>query len=120
MIFIPKSKFYFIFIFRPIEVVLDIMISDLQAHLIKNCLPDDPPCPFLMVEKLAFEMDKHYRETRLQLQLSPVVLRSGHLEAKNELSQGHMLLTGLQFRGHAMFRYGLSFPCCLSHEMMFI
>ena len=86
--------------FRPIEVILDLMISDLQVHLIKNCLPDDPPCPFLMVEKLAFEMDKNYRETRLQLQLSPVVLRSGHLEAKNELSQGHLLLTGLQVQFH--------------------
>lgn len=88
---------------RPIEVVLDISISDLQAHLIKNCLPDDPPCPFLLVEKLAFEMDKKFRETRLQLQLSPVALRSGNsLEGAN-LSQGHLLLTGLQFRGHAMF-----------------
>ena len=86
-------------LYRPIEVILDINIGDLQAHLIKNCLPDDPPCPFLVVEKLVFEMDKNYRETRLQLQLSPVVLRS----CTNSESQGHLLLTGLQFRGHAMF-----------------
>jgi hypothetical protein len=90
-------------LYRPIDVVLDISIGDLHAHLIKNCLPDDPPCPFMTVERLAFEMDKTFRETRLQLQVSPVVLRSGELEAKNELSQGHLLLTGLQFRGHAMF-----------------
>ena len=67
-------------IYRPIEVVLDINIGDLTVHLIKNCLPKDPPCPFLVVEKLVFEMDKNYRETRLQLQLSPVVLRSSGSE----------------------------------------
>ena len=85
-------------LYRPIDVVLDIQLTDLQAHLIKNCTPEDPPCPFLMVEKLVFEMDKKYRQTLLQLQLSPVVLRTG---LPNE--QGHLLLTGLQFRGHAMF-----------------
>ena len=67
-------------LYRPIEVVLDINIGDLTVHLIKNCLPKDPPCPFLVVEKLVFEMDKNYRETRLQLQLSPVVLRSSGSE----------------------------------------
>jgi hypothetical protein len=54
-----------------------------------------------------FEMDKRYRETLLQLQLTPVILRSGisTLDRKksDDLSQGHLLLTGLQFRGHAMF-----------------
>ena len=52
-------------------------------------------------------MDKSYRETLLQLQLTPVILRSGisTLDRKksDDLSQGHLLLTGLQFRGHAMF-----------------
>ena len=67
----------------------------------KNCLPNDAPCPFLVVEKLVFEMSKNYRETRLQLQLSPVVLRSGNPDPNDKV--GHMLLTGLQFRGHAMF-----------------
>ena len=91
-------------IYRPIEVVLDINIGDLTVHLIKNCLPKDPPCPFLVVEKLVFEMDKNYRETRLQLQLSPVVLRSSGSDKVDSLTQqGHLLLTGLQFRGHAMF-----------------
>ena len=62
---------------------------------------------FQVVEKIIFEMDKRYRETLLQLQLSPVILRSGIANAdkkkSDELSQGHLLLTGLQFRGHAMF-----------------
>ena len=76
--------------YRPIEVVLDINIGDLTVHLIKNCLPKDPPCPFVVVEKLAFEMDKNYRETRLQLQLSPVVLRSsGSDKSENWSEQGN-------------------------------
>ena len=88
-----------------------------QAHLIKNCSIDDLPCPFLVCEQVGFEMQKKYRETKLQLLLSPVVLRSGTLSAKSSpttdqqqqqeeedlLKQGHLLLTGLQFRGHAMF-----------------
>lgn len=91
----------------------------LQAHLIKNCSLEDLPCPFVMVEQVGFEMQKKYRETKLQLLLSPVVLRSGGLSPKRrssaepdnnhgsgedeDLNQGHLLLTGLQFRGHAMF-----------------
>ncbi len=69
-------------IYRPIEVVLDISVSNLQAHLLKNCSLHDDPCPFAMVEDISFEMDKKYRETRLQLILSPVVLRSGSLSSK--------------------------------------
>ena len=93
--------------FRPLSVVLDITVHDLQAHLIKYCNTSDPPCPFLCVEKLVFEMDKTYRETRLQLLLSPVLLSSSDLtereEREDHLKAGNLLLTGLQFRGHAMF-----------------
>jgi len=76
--------------YRPLEVELDIVLYDVQANLIKNCSPDDPPCPFLYVEKIVFELDKRYRETLLQLQLSPVLLRSGVAtceKKKDDLSQ---------------------------------
>ena len=93
--------------FRPLSVVLDITVHDLQAHLIKYYNTSDPPCPFLCVEKLVFEMDKSYRETRLQLLLSPVLLSSTDLterdQGEDHLKAGNLLLTGLQFRGHAMF-----------------
>ena len=95
--------------YRPIEVILDLSVNNLVAHLIKNCSKDDLTCPFLVVEQIGFELDKKFRETRLQLLLSPVLLRSGALSAKSRtdgdglLSQGHLLLTGLQFRGHGMF-----------------
>ena len=45
-------------LYRPIDVILDISIRNLQAHLIKNCSINDQPCPFAMVERIAFEMDK--------------------------------------------------------------
>ena len=70
--------------YRPLSVVLDITVHDLQAHLMKYCTPVDPPCPFLCVEKLVFEMDKTYRETRLQLLLSPVLLSSSDLTERLE------------------------------------
>lgn len=110
--------------YRPLNVLLDITVHDLQANLVKYCSPAEPPCPFLCVEKLVFEMDKSFRETRLQLLLSPVLLKVSDLVEKGEedtarqggllqeeaarlqedtARQGHMLLTGLQFRGHAMF-----------------
>ncbi len=86
----------------------------LQAHLVKYCTESEPPCPLICLEKLVFEMDKSFRETRLQLLLSPILLRSADYAercssgaqtagSEPQLRQGHLLLTGLQFRGHAMF-----------------
>ena len=69
--------------YRPIEVILDLSVNNLVAHLIKNCSKDDLTCPFLVVEQIGFEMDKKFRETKLQLLLSPVLLRSGALSSKN-------------------------------------
>ena len=85
-------------LYRPLEVILDIRVHDLQAHLIKNCSENGstPCCPYLIAEQLVFEMDKNYRETRLQLALSPVILRAG-------ITEGFIVLSGLQFRGNAMF-----------------
>jgi hypothetical protein len=86
----------------------------LQAHLVKYCTESEPPCPLICLEKLVFEMDKSFRETRLQLLLSPILLKSADYAercsggaqtagSEPQLRQGHLLLTGLQFRGHAMF-----------------
>ena len=54
-----------------------------QANLVKYCSPSEPPCPVLCVEKLVFEMDKSFRETRLQLLLSPVLLKVGLIIHRN-------------------------------------
>lgn len=109
--------------YRPLSVTLDITAHDLQANLVKYCAPREPPCPFLCVEKLVFEMDKSFRETRLQLLLSPIFMKVSDLvEEKTAAAgltadlrkqpppalgeqprQGNLMLTGLQFRGHAIF-----------------
>ncbi|XP_060850802.1 bridge-like lipid transfer protein family member 1 isoform X1 [Rhopalosiphum padi] len=94
--------------YRPIEVVISITMHDLQAHLIKNCNDNDPPCPVIIIERFGLEMKKSYRDTQLQLLLSPSLLISsdklGNRPAKDHhLNQGHLMLSALQIRGHAMF-----------------
>ncbi|ESO89448.1 hypothetical protein LOTGIDRAFT_234295 [Lottia gigantea] len=93
--------------YRPFAVTVSVTLHDIQAQLIKNCNPDDVACPSLHVERLCFEMDKSYEETKLQLLLSPCVLIardsvSRELEQEH-LKEGHLALSGLQVRGHAMF-----------------
>ena len=41
---------------------------------LQNCNKEDPPCPCVHVERLCFEMDKKYTNTKLQLLLSPCVV----------------------------------------------
>lgn len=73
----------------------------------KGCGNDEPVCPSVYLERLAFEMDKKYTETKLQLLLSPVTLTSSDLVPRpptsGHLSTGFLVLESLQFRGHAMF-----------------
>ena len=87
-------------LFRPIDVVLEVSVTNLMAHLLKHCSESEAPCPALLTDELVFEMDKNYRETRLQLQMSPTILKSGDPVAEE---RKQLILTGLQFRGHAMF-----------------
>ena len=44
------------------------------CYILQNCNKDDPPCPCVHVERLCFEMDKKYTNTKLQLLLSPCVV----------------------------------------------
>lgn len=53
--------------YRPLEVTVGITMHDIQAHLIKNCNENDPPCPVIILERFGFEMKKGYRETELQV-----------------------------------------------------
>ena len=56
--------------YRPIEVILDLSVNNLVAHLIKNCSKEDLTCPFLVVEQIGFEMDKKFRGA-IQQNLAP-------------------------------------------------
>ncbi|XP_076663219.1 transmembrane protein KIAA1109 homolog tweek isoform X13 [Andrena cerasifolii] len=102
-----KSKSFDPRNYRPLEVTVGITMHDIQAHLVKNCGENDPPCPVILLERFGFEMKKRYKETELQLLLSPAialvtdnVIRSGK---ERHLNQGHLMLSALQVRGHAMF-----------------
>ncbi|XP_064637366.1 bridge-like lipid transfer protein family member 1 isoform X3 [Lineus longissimus] len=95
--------------YRPFQVFVSLTLHDVHAHLIKNCSDDDAPCPSAYLERLGFELDKRYHETKLQVLTSPLILcardnveRSG---PQAHLKNGHLALSGLQVRGHAMFSH---------------
>lgn len=73
----------------------------------KNCNDNDPPCPIVLIERLGFEMEKKYNETLLQVLVSPSFLISSDTYSRpskeRHLKQGHLLLSALLIRGHAMF-----------------
>ncbi|XP_076117611.1 bridge-like lipid transfer protein family member 1 isoform X3 [Mytilus galloprovincialis] len=95
--------------YRPFAVTVSLVINDIHGHLVKNCNIDDLPCPSIFLERLCFEMDKTYLETKLQLLLSPAVLVAKDTYPREDdnkhLNEGHLGLSGLQVRGHAMFSH---------------
>ncbi|XP_053666304.1 bridge-like lipid transfer protein family member 1 [Anopheles marshallii] len=94
-------------LYRPLEVIVSVTIHDLQAHVMKNCNENDPPCPIVLIERLGFEMKKRFYETELQVLVSPSFLISSDNTMRpgkdKHLRQGHLLLSAVQVRGHAMF-----------------
>jgi hypothetical protein len=66
----------------------------------QNCNEGDPPCPVILLERFGFEMKKGYRETQLQLLLSPAILLSSDKVTRpskeSHLTQGHLMLSGFQ------------------------
>ncbi|XP_062586140.1 bridge-like lipid transfer protein family member 1 isoform X2 [Saccostrea cucullata] len=95
--------------YRPFAVTVSLAIHDIHGHLVKNCNVDGLPCPSILLERLCFEMDKAYKETKLQLLLSPAILiAKDTFQRENgakHLNEGHLGLSGLQVRGHAMFSH---------------
>ncbi|XP_050552072.1 transmembrane protein KIAA1109 homolog isoform X4 [Spodoptera frugiperda] len=95
--------------YRPLDVTVSIIIHDIQAHLVKNCSESEPPCPVILIERFGFEMDKSFRETKLQLLLSPSILVSANnLSRSNPMNsgalyQGHLMLSSFQLRGNGFF-----------------
>ncbi|XP_034234984.1 transmembrane protein KIAA1109 isoform X3 [Thrips palmi] len=93
--------------YRPLQVTVSVTMHDIQAHLVKNCGEKDPPCPIILVERFGFEMLKSYRETILQVLVSPAFLISSDHALRpgreGHLNQGHLMLSSLQVRHHAMF-----------------
>lgn len=87
--------------YRPLDVVVNLTIHDIQAHLMKNCNETETaPCPIVLIERLGFEMKKRYYETELQVLVSPSFLISTDNIVRpskdKHLKQGHLLLSALQ------------------------
>ncbi|KAH8323336.1 hypothetical protein KR067_005364 [Drosophila pandora] len=94
-------------LYRPLEVMVSVIVHDIQAHVMKNCNDDDPPCPVVLIERFGFEMNKRYHETTLQVLVSPSYLLASDClqrsQREQHINQGHLLLSAVQVRGHAMF-----------------
>lgn len=75
-------------------------MSNVNFLFEQNCNEGDPPCPVILVERFGFEMKKGYRETQLQVLLSPAILlisdKVPRPSKENHLTQGHLTLSGLQ------------------------
>lgn len=94
-------------LYRPLEVTVSFTIHDIQAHIVKNCNENDPPCPIVLIERLGLEMKKRFYETEIQILVSPSFLISSDTVVRpskdKHLKQGHLLLSAIQVRGHATF-----------------
>ncbi|XP_041120867.1 transmembrane protein KIAA1109-like isoform X6 [Polyodon spathula] len=92
---------------RPWDITVLINLYKVHGRLPVHCSSDGPECPTAYVERLCFEMKKGYKETMLQLVLSPVQIFMSdiyqRLATDGVLREGHISLSGLQLRAHAMF-----------------
>ncbi|XP_069049556.1 bridge-like lipid transfer protein family member 1 isoform X2 [Lepisosteus oculatus] len=92
---------------RPWDITVLINLYRVHGRLPVHCSSDGPECPAAYLERLCFEMKKGYKETMLQLVLSPVhIFVSDNYQRPaidGVLREGHISLSGLQLRAHAMF-----------------
>ncbi|KAM9329723.1 bridge-like lipid transfer protein family member 1 [Gastrophryne carolinensis] len=92
---------------RPWDITVLVNVYKVHAKLPVHCVNDGPECPTAYLERLCFEMKKTYRETFLQLVLSPVYIfvhdNYQRPAVDGMLREGHISLSGLQLRAHAMF-----------------
>nr|CAB3258643.1 uncharacterized protein KIAA1109 [Phallusia mammillata] len=95
--------------FRPLQVTLDINLSEINGVLPIHPTPVLQNPPSVKLQKLTFEMDKNYHQTRLQLLLSKLDIKLSDCLVRSEggetptTEEGHIQLDDLQLRGHAMF-----------------
>lgn len=88
--------------YRPMDVQVQITMHDIQAHLMKNCTDNDPACPVILLERFGVEMKKNYKQTELQVLLSPSMLlisdNVNRSSKEQHLRQGHLTLSALQVK----------------------
>ncbi|KAB0396757.1 hypothetical protein E2I00_015079, partial [Balaenoptera physalus] len=93
---------------RPWDITVLVNLHKVHGRLPVHGTTDGPECPTAFLERLCFEMKKGFRETMLQLVLSPLnVFVSDNYQQRppvdEVLREGHISLSGLQLRAHAMF-----------------
>ncbi|XP_054419437.1 bridge-like lipid transfer protein family member 1 isoform X3 [Pteronotus mesoamericanus] len=93
---------------RPWDITVLVNLYKVHGRLPVHGAADGPECPTAFLERLCFEMKKGFRETMLQLVLSPLsVFVSDNYQqrppADDALREGRISLSGLQLRAHAMF-----------------
>ncbi|XP_028294367.1 bridge-like lipid transfer protein family member 1 isoform X3 [Gouania willdenowi] len=92
---------------RPWDITVLINLYKVHGRLPMHCSSEGPEGPSGFLERLSFEMKKGYKETLLQLLLSPIhIFISDNYQrptADSVLRDGHLSLSGLQMRAHAMF-----------------
>ncbi|XP_048858560.1 transmembrane protein KIAA1109 homolog isoform X2 [Brienomyrus brachyistius] len=92
---------------RPWDITVLVNMYKVHGRLPVHCDAERLECPQGYMERFCFEMKKSYRETLLQLILSPihVFVSEGYQRtaADSPLRDGHISLSGLQMRAHAMF-----------------
>ncbi|XP_077093495.1 bridge-like lipid transfer protein family member 1 isoform X4 [Siphateles boraxobius] len=92
---------------RPWDITVLVNLHKVHGRLPTHCSNDGPEGPTGFLERLCFEMKKGYKETMLQLVLSPLhVFVSDNYQRPTVdavLRDGHLSLSGLQMRAHAMF-----------------
>ncbi|MBZ3874504.1 hypothetical protein SUZIE_128270 [Sciurus carolinensis] len=93
---------------RPWDITVLVNLYKVHGRLPVHGTTDGPECPTAFLERLCFEMKKGFRETMLQLVLSPLnVFVSDNYQQRppvdEVLREGHLNLSGLQLRAHAMF-----------------
>ncbi|XP_023376197.1 uncharacterized protein KIAA1109 homolog [Pteropus vampyrus] len=93
---------------RPWDITVLVNLYRVHGRLPVHGTTDGPECPTAFLERLCFEMKKGFRETMLQLVLSPLtVCVSDNYQQRppvdEVLREGHISLSGLQLRAHAMF-----------------
>ncbi|XP_067849393.1 bridge-like lipid transfer protein family member 1 isoform X6 [Heptranchias perlo] len=92
---------------RPWDISVLINLYKAHGRLPVHCSSDGSECPTAFLERLCFEMKKGYKETMLQLILSPVYIFVSDSYPRPSvdglLREGHISLSGLQLRADAMF-----------------
>ncbi|CAJ1073980.1 transmembrane protein KIAA1109 homolog isoform X10 [Xyrichtys novacula] len=92
---------------RPWDITVYINLYKVHGRLPMHCSSEGPEGPSGYLERLCFEMKKGYKETMLQLLLSPIhIFVSDNYQrptVDGVLRDGHLSLSGLQMRAHAMF-----------------